>query len=102
MEMGAKEAVLALLRELIRQVQSIDEDRLSAVVAGKAKLEVRVVPKQRPSALPKQSWPGAEELRHFGGGLRALRTPEEGNQVLGRKTACRGDKALFRRHGRSS
>ncbi len=82
MEETTKQAVLVLLKQLVRQIQSMDDRQLSEVIAGTAKLEVRAVRRKRASPSTKHRRLTDEELRWLGETLRSIRTREEGNQLL--------------------
>ncbi len=91
MESELKDVVLELLRELTRQVQSMDEAQLAQVMAGSAKLEVRVVPSKRSATKPSRL--GENDLRELGELLKSSRTREEGNVLLDQKISLREDMA---------
>jgi hypothetical protein len=96
MESKSKEAVLTLLRELVRQIQSMDDEQISEVMAGTGKLEVRVVRSKRVS-ISKRSGRTDHELRQLGESLRAAQTREEGNLLLDERITSKDDLARLAR-----
>jgi hypothetical protein len=90
MESKSKETVLTLLREFVRQVQSLDEDQISDVISGTGRLELRVVRSKRGSS-PKRTGLTEHELRHLGESLRSVQTREAGNLLLDEKITSKDD-----------
>lgn len=89
MELTSKDAVLTLLRELVRQVQSIDDEQISDVMAGTGRLELRVIRKRGSSS--KRTGLREHELRQLGESLRSAKTREEGNLLLDETITSKDD-----------
>lgn len=97
MELKSKEAVLTLLRELVRQVQSIDDEQISDVMSGTGRLELRVVPSKRASS-SKRAGLSEHELHQLGESLRSAQTREEGNILLDESITSKEDLTRLARH----
>ena len=97
MELKSKEAVLTLLRELVRQVQSIDDEQISDVMAGRGRLELRVVRSKRGSST-KRTGLSAHEVHQLGESLRSAQTREEGNALLDESVSSKEDLTRLARH----
>lgn len=97
MDGGAKEALVALLRELARQIQSMDGDAVIEILSGKAKLEVSIVGKKKTAQTKNPSNITDEDLRSLGELLRTTRTRDEGNRLLDEKFMSKNDMSRLAR-----
>ena len=97
MEETTKQAVLVLLKQLVRQIQSMDDRQFSEVIAGTAKLEVRAVRSKRAFPSTKHHRLSDKELRWLGETLKSFGTREEGNQLLEEWITSKADVARLAR-----
>jgi len=85
-------ALAVILRDLARQIESIDDAELAQIMSGAAKLKLHVVGrrKQRPA---KHSRVADEELLDLGATLRTAGTRDEGNKLLDERITSKDDMA---------
>jgi len=95
--MNERDVLVALLRDLAKQIQSLDEAHLSDVLSGKARLEVVVrAVERRPQRKSGQKL-SEEELTKIGDTLRSSGSREEGERVLREKLPSKSDMARLAR-----
>jgi Holliday junction resolvase len=85
-----KDVIVALLREVLRQVQSLDEEELVDVVAGKGTFLVRIETTKR-SVRSARVRTDDNELQQLGKRLKECRTREEGIKVLAEKVSSKDE-----------
>ena len=90
MAQSNKEALVALLRDLARQIQSLEAGEVDDVLAGAAKLHVRVENGKRPRKT-KPRKPVDDELQQVARDLRELTTREEGEKLLDERASSKDD-----------
>ena len=90
MAQSNKEALVGLLRDLARQIQSLEPSDVDDVLAGAAKLEVRVENGKRPTRT-KSRTPVDEELYQVARTLRELTKREDGEKLLDERASSKDD-----------
>ncbi len=88
MAQSNKETLVALLRDLARQIQSLQPGEVDDVLAGAAKLQVRVENGKRPPKT-KPRKPVDDELHQVARTLRELTKREEGEKLLDERASSK-------------
>lgn len=86
-----KNAAVGLLRELCRQVQSLRDDQLAEVFEGTARLEVRVVGRNKLRAYTKKTRLTDDQLMQIAETLKSCQTREDGNGLLDQRIGSKED-----------
>jgi hypothetical protein len=96
MSKDLKRALVTLLRELTRQIQTMDDDEIAELVSGTARIEVTFAGKKK---LPtgKRSKATDEDVSHLLERLRAASSREEGERILNENEMSRGALARLAR-----
>lgn len=89
----AKEVLVALLRELARQIHSMDEAEFAEMISGTAKLELRVVGTKKQAHIHKHNKLSDDEMHQLVETLRMTRTRDEGHQILDQRIRSKHDMA---------
>lgn len=93
MDGKVKEVLVGLLRELARQIHSMDAGEYGEMISGTAKLEVRVVGTKKQAQNPKHSRLSDDEMHDLVETLRMTRTRDEGHQLLDQRIRSKHDMA---------
>src|SRR5712692_4153642 len=91
MDGKTKEVLVTLLRELARQIHSMDEAEFAELISGTANLELRAIGTRKQKRTPRHSELSDDEMLNLIETLRATRTRDEGNLLLDQRIRSKHD-----------